>query len=470
MDAKDILGLARTPLPERKSLPKKDSQRKPDGISREVYALTGGLAPLMPSLDSSYLKKPPPSDDKITWQWLPFTSSARKDSLQLYHWGRVVNGVPPTGDYSFAKYNKSVEAIKYTDEEYQQHLTDPVGTRHSCIAILTSAMLSWTKQETDQLFDLCEQFGLRFVIVADRFPSSRTMEELKDRYYTASRSILLARASNPADVSGHPLVKVRSSCSSFPQILAEAKKITEARIAARGTDESVTPVAENDFVETTVNHDESVMPPSNVRFAPSDLVIADTASTLASLRMLPVYLRSYALEQMVQQASSISGIRTIKRVEQTLHDLRITLKPKVPTKAVCGEHLELRKEILTLLNLQKQLQYKEAEGCSAREGAHSEMPGTPKRLVHERAFIPDMMGFGGNTCTFSSTSLFFFNLIQLFQVMMIIDMPRLLHDSFFIPVERGGRKDQKRKGPGRVSERPSSPANKRPRKMKAADF
>ncbi|XVF26766.1 hypothetical protein REPUB_Repub14bG0046800 [Reevesia pubescens] len=27
-------------------------------------------------------------------------SSARKDNLQLYHWGRVVNGVPPSGDYS----------------------------------------------------------------------------------------------------------------------------------------------------------------------------------------------------------------------------------------------------------------------------------------------------------------------------------------------------------------------------------
>ncbi|KAK7301315.1 hypothetical protein RJT34_12176 [Clitoria ternatea] len=33
-------------------------------------------------------------------------SSARKDNLQLYHWVRVVNGVPPTGDYSFAKNNK----------------------------------------------------------------------------------------------------------------------------------------------------------------------------------------------------------------------------------------------------------------------------------------------------------------------------------------------------------------------------
>lgn len=40
MDAKDILGLPKTPLSitqEKKSRPQKDSQRKPDGISREVY-------------------------------------------------------------------------------------------------------------------------------------------------------------------------------------------------------------------------------------------------------------------------------------------------------------------------------------------------------------------------------------------------------------------------------------------------
>ncbi|CAI0386279.1 unnamed protein product [Linum tenue] len=452
MDAKDILGLPKTPLsvpPEKKSQPKKDSQRKPDGISREVYALTGGLAPLMPSIDSSYLKKRPPSDEKITWQWLPFTNSARKDTLQLYHWVRVVNGVPPTGDYSFAKYNKSIEVTKYTDEEYAQHLTDP----------------SWTKQETDQLFDLCEQFDLRFVIIADRFPSSRTMEELKDRYYSVyflspvCRSILLARASSPADVSGHPLVKENYNASQEKErkralsmvlsqtkqqekkdaeVLAEAKKIAESRMAAKGVEESVMPATENEFPETTIDHN-TLVSLSNVRLAPvaappSTLVIADTSSTLASLRMLPVYLRTYALEQMVQQASSSAGLRTIKRVEQTLQDLGINLKPRVPTKAVCAEHLELRKEILTLLNLQKQLQYKEAEGSSLREGTtYSEMPGTPKRQVrdHDRTFIPDAMSFGG---------------------------------------ERGGRKDPKRKGPGRVSETPSSPANKRPRKMKASDL
>ncbi|GMP93932.1 hypothetical protein CsSME_00043565 [Camellia sinensis var. sinensis] len=200
MDAKDILGLPKTPLPlpqEKKSRPQKDSQRKPDGISREVYALTGGLAPLMPSIDVAQLKRRTQSEnEKITWQWLPFSNSARKDSLQLYHWVRVVNAVPPTGDYSFAKYNKSVDIVKYTDEEYEKHLTDPM----------------WTKEETDQLFDLCERFDLRFVVIADRFPSSRTVEQLKDRYYSASRAILISRASSPGDVSGHPIVKFFPLC------------------------------------------------------------------------------------------------------------------------------------------------------------------------------------------------------------------------------------------------------------------
>lgn len=38
---------------------------------------------------------------------------------------------------------------------------------------------------------------------------------------------------------------------------------------------------------------------------------------------LRVYLRTNALEQMVQAASSSAGLRTIKRVEQTLQDLGV---------------------------------------------------------------------------------------------------------------------------------------------------
>ncbi|XP_056863527.1 uncharacterized protein LOC108839850 isoform X1 [Raphanus sativus] len=51
-----------------------------------VYALTGGVAPLMPSIDVTHLKLHPPPDEKVAWQWLPIKSSARKDDLQLYQW------------------------------------------------------------------------------------------------------------------------------------------------------------------------------------------------------------------------------------------------------------------------------------------------------------------------------------------------------------------------------------------------
>lgn len=443
MDAKDILGLPKTPLSipqDKKSRPQKDSQRKPDGISREVYALTGGLAPLMPSIDiNQFKKKSQPENEKITWQWLPFTSSARNDNLQLYHWVRVVNGTPPTGDYSFAKYNKSVNVTKYTDEEYEKHLTDP----------------KWTKEETDKLFELCERFDLRFIVIADRFASARTVEELKNRYYSVSRSLLIARAASPADVSGNPLVKESYNVSQEierkralsmvlsqtkqqerrdAEVIAEAKKISESRMAAKAAQEPEVPVslsAGAEGTEKAIVAADTASPSSKFPSAPP-ISMAESASASASLRALRVYLRTYGLEQMVQAASSSAGLRTIKRVEQTLQDLGVNLKPKVPTKAVCAEHLELRKEILTLLTLQKQLQYKEAEGSSYRESSYTETPGTPKFLQRgldqDRTFIPDSISFGG---------------------------------------ERVGKRDQKRKGPVRISEAPSSPAaHKRPRKLK----
>ncbi|VFQ86509.1 unnamed protein product [Cuscuta campestris] len=452
MDAKDILGLPKTTLltpTEKKSRPPKESQRKPDGISREVYALTGGLAPLMPAIDINLLKRrTQPENEKITWQWLPFTSSARNDCLQLYHWVRVVNGVLPKGDYSFAKYNKSVDVIEYTDEEYEKYLTDP----------------TWTKEETDQLFELCKRFDLRFIVIADRFPSSRTIEELKDRYYTVSRVVLNSRSASSIDVAGHHILKepepynmpqeierkralsmvlsqTRHQERRDAEVLAEAKKIMESRKASKVAEESELPLMsdsgpEGQEMAATINP-ASTSPNTQFPLGISASPISETASTLASLRMLGVYLRTYALEQMVQAASSSAGLRTIKRVEQTLQDLGVNLKPKVPTKLVCAEHLELRKEILTLLNLQKQLQYKESEGSSYREGSYSETPGTPPKraqaaqrsVEHDKTFGPDL-SFGG---------------------------------------ERASKKDQKRKTPGTPKFEGSPASSKRPRKLKTSD-
>ena len=40
-----------------------------------------------------------------------------------------------------------------------------------------------------------------------------------------------------------------------------------------------------------------------------------------------------------------------------LCNLQVRQKPKVPTAAVCSEHVELRRELLTLIQLQKQVRY-----------------------------------------------------------------------------------------------------------------
>ena len=64
-----------------------------------------------------------------------------------------------------------VDVPVYTHMEYQQHLHDE----------------SWTRPETDQLFDLCNKFDLRFVVMHDRWDvgrfSARSIEDMKERYY-----------------------------------------------------------------------------------------------------------------------------------------------------------------------------------------------------------------------------------------------------------------------------------------------
>ncbi|KAI3800886.1 hypothetical protein L1987_28985 [Smallanthus sonchifolius] len=359
------------------------------------------------------------------------TSSARKDNLQLYHWQLHLQENPIRFQllssvvsvvitYFFVFF---VDVIKYTDEEYEKHLTDP----------------AWSREETDQLFDLGERFDLRFVVIADRFPSSRSVEELKNRYYSVSRAIFIARAPSPADVSSHHLVKEpynisqenerkRALCMILSQTKHQERKDAEA---ARDAELAVTSNTSPERMEKTTAPVETVSP-SNTQVtlgAEPLMSMADNAAAAASLRtiigtlkvlivlkdnsfsclQLRVYLRTYALDQMVQAASSSAGLRTIKRVEQFLQELKVNLKPKVPTKAVCAEHLELRKEILTLLNLQKL--------CLQRG------------IDQDRTFVPDSVSFGAITAV------------------------------------RVGKKDQKRKGP--VREAPSSPAhsNKRPRNL-----
>ncbi|KAL2613452.1 hypothetical protein R1flu_025144 [Riccia fluitans] len=471
-DAKDILGLPKGAVSsggdKRRST--KDAQKKPDGVSREVYLLTGGLPPIMPALDPSHLKKKKAADSakKVTWKWRAFTSSARSDNLQLSHWERIVDNVETTGDYAFAKYNKAVDVVRYTDEEYAKYLNDK----------------SWSKDETDQLFDFCEQFDLRFIIIVDRMPTTRTVEELKERYYSAAKAVLLSRAGTAEEVADHSLLKdtynvqyeterkkslgillsqSRQQEREDAEVLAEAKRITEIRLSNKKAEEAELLSKSAPETTTTTNEPTDKSPrtparpksPGQVAEAGPSIAapvpsapVASTALTGASPaasgpRPPRMYLRSAYLGQLVQTSTIQAGVRTTKRVEQLLEEYGCRPRVKCPTKRVCDEHMELRKELVALLQLQKQLTWKENEVSVLRENPYADIPtpSTPKRSHrandHERV-TTRATAVGAEIDSFSG--------------------------------ERVTKRDHKRKAPARFSDAPPSPPhNKRARKMKASD-
>ena len=66
---------------------------------------------------------------------------------------------------------------------------------------------SWSEEETDFLYELLARFDLRFIVVHDRFNNQetnyrRSIEEIKERYYSISRRLLELRGDH-----NHPLVK-----------------------------------------------------------------------------------------------------------------------------------------------------------------------------------------------------------------------------------------------------------------------
>lgn len=77
---------------------------------------------------------------------------------------------------------QQVPVPSFTDEEYNQHLQAQ----------------GWTKEETNHLIDLAKRFDLRFIVMQDRWDkekfADRTVEDLKERYYTIKTVLDKVRA------------------------------------------------------------------------------------------------------------------------------------------------------------------------------------------------------------------------------------------------------------------------------------
>ncbi|KIM25902.1 hypothetical protein M408DRAFT_330900 [Serendipita vermifera MAFF 305830] len=155
---------------------------------------------------------------KYRWQRLPFKNPVRHDTqpnivtseakgkgraddadiggLRLRHWTRVPASTDKDEEaytedpepYPFARYASSSQVYSYTDEEYATHVNDPDS--------------GWSKEETDYLFNLLQAYNARFYIVQDRYEypgtpeqpaQKREVEDLKARYYSVVRRLIMAR-------------------------------------------------------------------------------------------------------------------------------------------------------------------------------------------------------------------------------------------------------------------------------------
>ncbi|TFK55422.1 hypothetical protein OE88DRAFT_1651733 [Heliocybe sulcata] len=162
-------------------LKKAGSGRKPEGISRELYALIGPTVPSLLQSSKPRLKQKPNlggGSRRVKWEHRNFKNPARKDSLQLQHWAKADD---PEDDYVFAKYNVESNIYTYSQDEYNRLLEDS----------------EWTKEETDYLFNIVREYDLRWFVIHDRYEFSggpeRSLEDLKDRYYSVCRKLVRSR-------------------------------------------------------------------------------------------------------------------------------------------------------------------------------------------------------------------------------------------------------------------------------------
>ncbi|KAM0793439.1 hypothetical protein ACM66B_000884 [Microbotryomycetes sp. NB124-2] len=193
--------------------PQFDEKKRPTGIARELYALIGDNAPslaLAPPSKPKFKDRIKRSGAQIHWRLSSFTNPSRgagepetddklaeaRKKLELRHWVRDLptNHVEGAIDNKFAKFNTSSQPYSYTNDEYEQYLKDP----------------SWTREETDHLFELAHKYDLRFIVMADRWslPTERSVDMLKARYYSICRSLIANRPRNTESMT--PEEKERS--------------------------------------------------------------------------------------------------------------------------------------------------------------------------------------------------------------------------------------------------------------------
>ncbi|RXG58497.1 DNA methyltransferase 1-associated protein 1 [Armadillidium vulgare] len=328
----------------------KESMKRPEGMHRELYALLYSsdgpkdLSPLIPT-DTAKLgmKKVRP------WEWMPFTNPARTDDAVFYHWRRVCD---KGKEYPFATFNKKIEILLYTDEEYAEYFSKG----------------HWSKSDTDNLFDLCQRFDLRWSVIHDRWPSHlspKSMEELKARYYEITNHVvilldlreklfimmLITKREEKNSLLNY-IDRTPKQIEEEQQLQMELRKI-EARKKEREKKtqdlQKLISAADSSVSEARKQKiPKKKIPPSKVpKIDTNQVPIIENSSGIKfpDIRSSGVNLRS----QKLKLPANI-GQKKAKAIEQIITELGLELNP-IPVEEVCQRFNDLRSDLALLYDL-----------------------------------------------------------------------------------------------------------------------
>ncbi|KAF9900353.1 swr complex subunit [Linnemannia zychae] len=351
------------------------TERKPDGISRELYGLIGNNVSTVAFNNPTYKPKLNVSKKAVNWTWRPFVNPSRDDDMILHHWEKT--RTDPNEEYRFYKFNKSINLISFSPEEYTSHLKDP----------------DWTLEETSYLWDLCRRFDLRWVVIQDRYEwPPQEADRLALQYYNGNNLVISENGDTDAKKEDEDTPMKDATAG----ILGSGESPIKATTSTVGGDTSGQ-AATTDISTATTTTTTTTTTTATTTPASGSKPVASTASTSKVVATItPAKTRS--MEDLKHRYYAINRILTKLRMSDASQAVE---KAQLLSSMAYDKNREIeRKKNLEILNTRtpEQIEEEEALYLEARRIDQNE-----KKITRERENLlrllntRDIYGPGGPT-------------------------------------------------------------------------
>ncbi|KAF9352648.1 swr complex subunit [Mortierella sp. AD094] len=359
------------------------TEKKPEGISRELYGLIGNNVSSVAFNNPTYKPKLNVSKKAVNWTWRPFVNPSRDDDLILHHWEKT--RTDPNEEYRFYKFNKVINLNEFTPEEYTSHLDDP----------------DWTLEETNYLWDLCRRFDLRWVVIQDRYEwPPQEQDRLALTFYNGN-AVSKAAAGNKdktSEATDDSTLGAIEPPSTAAISTTAATSTTDTTIPATATTEATLalPSLDNTTVITTADRPISTMTQPSLTLAASTSGAANSSSSSSDNNNPPSSKPSSSATTSMEIVSfTPSRTRSMEELKNRYYSINRTLiKIRMSDASQAVEKAQLlssmaydksremeRKKNLEILNTRtpEQIEEEEALYLEARRIDQNE-----KRITRER--------------------------------------------------------------------------------------